>query len=223
MYKHLITICIMLFILTLPAFSETKGNPDDIMAKGIALYKEGSYEDAIEKFKEVLGKDSNYAMANYAIATCYTKLDKTEMAIEFYEKALDIYNSGKDSSQLNAAYTYCDLGICYRKLGKVDKAIESYEKSLDLDKKDPLTYNNLAGAYFYKGNYEKVIEMSEKVLELDKTGEIKNHSYYWMGMANKELKNYKEAIKNFQKYLELSPDAKDAMEIKGYIKELENK
>ncbi|XP_062186917.1 protein MET1, chloroplastic-like isoform X2 [Phragmites australis] len=70
---------------------EQKMQREDDLRLGLRLYKDGKYEEALEKFESVLGSkpESNEAsIASYNVACCYSKLDRTQAGLSALEDAL---------------------------------------------------------------------------------------------------------------------------------------
>ncbi|KAK3409653.1 hypothetical protein EUGRSUZ_J01758 [Eucalyptus grandis] len=64
---------------------EQKEGREKDLREGLLLYRDGKYEDALEKFESVLGSkpDANEAsVASYNVACCYSKLD--QLQIQFF-------------------------------------------------------------------------------------------------------------------------------------------
>lgn len=79
---------------------------------------------------------------------------------------------------------------------------------------------SLAGKYFDEGNYEEAKKYYTIAIDY-KPDDPDFH--YNIGLCCDELGESKEAARHFRKYLELSPDAEDADEVRGWIEELERK
>lgn len=62
------------------------------LRQGLQLYKNGKYEEALEKFESVLGlkpEPPEAAVASYNVACCYSKLNQLQAGISALEDALD--------------------------------------------------------------------------------------------------------------------------------------
>jgi tetratricopeptide (TPR) repeat protein len=56
--------------------------------KGIALYNQAKYEDAIKVLNRAVTIQNNFDEGYYWLGKCYEKLNKKEKAAESYQKAL---------------------------------------------------------------------------------------------------------------------------------------
>lgn len=71
---------------------EQKERREKDLREGLLLYRDGKYEDALEKFESVLGSkpDANEAsVASYNVACCYSKLDQVQAGLSALEDALE--------------------------------------------------------------------------------------------------------------------------------------
>ncbi|XP_030524203.2 protein MET1, chloroplastic [Rhodamnia argentea] len=71
---------------------EQKERREKDLREGLLLYRNGKYEEALEKFESVLGSkpDTNEAsVASYNVACCYSKLDQVQAGLSALEDALE--------------------------------------------------------------------------------------------------------------------------------------
>ena len=70
---------------------EQKMQREEDIRMGLRLYKDGKYEEALEKFESVLGSKpeiNESSIASYNVACCYSKLDRIQAGISALEDAL---------------------------------------------------------------------------------------------------------------------------------------
>jgi len=101
------------------------------------------------------------------------------------EKAVDYFG---DDTSVNVSK---EIGIFFRNKKKTDKAIYYFERSLMKQKDDILVIELLLEAYADKNQFDKVSRKADDFLELYPT-----HArlYFYAGLAQNQLKNYKKAI-----------------------------
>ncbi|RYR18778.1 hypothetical protein Ahy_B03g063395 isoform B [Arachis hypogaea] len=71
---------------------EQKARRENDLREGLLLYKNGKYEEALEKFESVLGskpEPEEAAVASYNVACCYSKLNQIQAALSSLEEALN--------------------------------------------------------------------------------------------------------------------------------------
>jgi len=95
-----------------------------------------SLSEEISHLQDSLEQDSSNLEIIIRIGNNYFDLDRFEIAIEHYEKALKI--------QPDMPLVLTDCAVMYHRLGKADKALEYLNKAISLQ-------SDLAQAYFNKG------------------------------------------------------------------------
>ena len=126
--------------------------------------------------------DSYYSQGDYA------------QAIEFYNKALQIFIKALGENHPDVASSYNNLGASYHSQGHYDKAINYFNKVLQillkvLGENHPnvaSSYNNLGLAYDHQGHYDKAIQYHNKALQIKLKVLGTNHpdvatSYFCLG------------------------------------------
>lgn len=101
------------------------------------------------------------------------------------EKAVDYFS---DDTSINVAK---EIGIFFLNKKKTDKAIYYFEKSLVKQKDDILVIELLLESYAESNQFDKVSKKAVDFLELYPTSA---RLYYFAGLAQNQLKNYKKAI-----------------------------
>lgn len=136
-----------------------KKDYESVFLLGNLLSEIGKPGEAIEKFKEALKLNPDYADALNSLGYLYVEegrnLDEAE---ELIKKALL-------SAPDNGAFID-SLGWVYYKRNQIDKAIEQLEKASSL-LSDAVIYDHLGDAYFKKGILDKAAGSWEKSLGLD--------------------------------------------------------
>ncbi|CAL5076664.1 unnamed protein product [Urochloa decumbens] len=105
---------------------EQKIQREEDLRTGLRLYKDGKYEEALEKFESVLGSkpESNEAsIASYNVACCYSKLGRIEAGLSALEDAL---KAGYE--EFKRIRTDPDLENV-RKSEKFDTLLKNYDES----------------------------------------------------------------------------------------------
>ncbi len=87
---------------------------------GVAQHSSGNLRPALESFKLAGKYHPNHLLVLNNIASCYELLREQELAIEYYQRALEISPYFAES--------LCNLAILYRNAGEFDRAFETIEK-----------------------------------------------------------------------------------------------
>ncbi len=158
----------------------------------------------------LLARKGNEAKRLYDISTEYYNRAEYDMAIEYVQKALDMYRevSGKEGEMLSLQR----MGWCYAGLFKHDEALEHHEKAgkvadelYDISRK--AHYVSAVGDYYWNlGDYEKAIEYKRDAQKLyyqefDYVNEAICISNIGALLGN--FGEFDEMVEHYQKALEL--------------------
>jgi len=150
------------------------------------------------------------------ILACFIVLALALAACEGDDESSD--SSGKETANS------VEEGMQAFKAGRYDEAISSYNGALEKQPKAAHIHNLLGMAYRFKYNKNKDQELKEKEIEaFKKAVELEpsfvvaivnlGSTYYYMGKK-------KEAAKQFERVLELTPNHPDAERLKKMIAEV---
>jgi len=97
-------------------------------------------------------------------------------------------------------------GIKYHDQGEYEKAISYYKKALGIDENSSLVNYEIAYSYLGSKDYKNAVKYSKKVIKLKEGHELSAYITYgnaldMMGKANKAIKMYEKAIKDYDNYL----------------------
>jgi adenylate cyclase len=130
------------------------------------------------------------------LAQCHHEKYNYPLALDFYQKALRIYELRQDKRQM--ASLFSDLSLFYRDVGTFPKAFEYGFKALELhqafDDKALMSYDllNLAIYFDETGEYDKALEYYFKVLETN-TGDLTT-AYNNIASSYKNKMQYEKAL-----------------------------
>jgi tetratricopeptide (TPR) repeat protein len=177
--------------------------------------KAKDYKTSSELYEKLL--DLNYT----GISTSYIATNKDDGQDVVYndEKSMNMQvklglainpRTELNESRRNIIYKY--LAENYVELGEMDKALEVIAKGRE---EFPTSYELLiseANIYFKKGNNAKFKELLEEAIRMNPTDP---NLYYNVGVMNLDQKNIDEAMRNFEKAIELKPDFAEAYQNMG--------
>ncbi|MEN8253445.1 MAG: tetratricopeptide repeat protein [Patescibacteria group bacterium] len=158
------------------------------------------WTNEVKFWSDVIKKAPRKAKGYGALGVAYDRIGKTDEAIKYYEKTLEL-NPGLGDLYLKL---HNNLGFSKSKQGKYDEAVEHYHKVLEVNPNFIQTHINLAQLYVANSKYEKAI------VQLEKAAKIKpnTHSiYHNLGVAYVEIENYEKAEKYFLKAYKINPNS----------------
>ncbi len=163
--------------------------------KGLSYLQEKNYELASVEFNRSIQTDSNYKQSYYGLGIICDYQGKLDDAAKYYKEAID-----RDS---NYSEAYNALGVVYTKQKKYDEAIKAFHKALEnkLYTTPHIPYLNMGDLYMSRKEYGKAAEAYRE------SKRYFNHelTIYRLGIALYEGGKYKDAIKEFQEGIALSP------------------
>jgi tetratricopeptide (TPR) repeat protein len=173
-------------------------NPKKLYKSGVRLLEAKQYNEAITEFSKAIDLNNAYVDAYVARAQSYEKIDNLELCAKDYEKALELEPQVVD-------YIF--------EAGKVNYRVKNYEKALKFLTETVILDNQHFQAYQFKsfthiklGDYKNAIVAIDNALAIQKTY-VGN---YTRGVANDSLKNYPQAISDYNKAIGLSPNFEKA-------------
>jgi len=183
-------------------------DPSKWTENGNALFKEGSYEEALKCFEKAIQISPSYADAWYGKANVLGTQGKYEESLASLDKVMKI-----DPSNLAALN---NKGAALYELGRYEDALACYDESI---KKDP-TYStpwaNKGEVLLKLGKNSEALDCSEKSLNIDSAD-----AFTWAikGKALTALGKHTEALECFAQSIKLNPQDADAWNNKGIVLE----
>lgn len=187
--------------------------------KGNALFKRGSFNEAIEAYNKAIQLDPTFGWPYSNLALTYLTQGQYAEAVLLYQKGIELSNSDKDK-----AISWNGLGNVYRCLNDYANAVAAYQKAADLDpetagmrdgadsfqsgqsSRNAQVWNDLGELFFKAGNYSEATNAFQKAMELEP-------AYGWphsnLGRVLASQGKYEEAIPLLQKSIELFQEDKD--------------
>ena len=110
----------------------------------VKLWKNGKYSDpelALKYANLASGKDPNFGRAYYTKGFAYYNLNKYDLSIENFTKAIAL--------EPEIAESYNGRGWVYGTIDEYQKALQDFSKAIELDNKYALAYNNRGYTYLH--------------------------------------------------------------------------
>lgn len=196
-----------LFALTIQSSAGLENLANGALEKGIDLYLNGNYKEAIREFQRSMGlapaSDNSTNAANY-MANAYLKLDDTENAIKAYKTSLKLNPFIEE--------THAKLGNLYFSLERYEEAEKEYKEVVNLTS-NAVNYYALGQVYLATGRYDEAENVFNKVRRLEPE---KADGYFGLGLAYSGQERYEEAIAQFEEALKRDSKLYEAHAEIGY-------
>jgi tetratricopeptide (TPR) repeat protein len=182
---------------------------DKNLSRGIDLFTEGKYDDAIKCFEKVIEKFPENIEGHYNLGLSYLRKGDVNQAIASFEKAAEL--------NPEAMPIFLALGEAYFNKGENEKALENYQQAIKIDPENPKAHYNLAMVYY------KLNQTEEALLEFDNCIELapeNSTARYQAGLASIKHGDFERAIAYFESFLKLEPNAPETNQVKAIIEEL---
>jgi len=186
-----------------------KANLKDQLASSVTnratiYFSTGDYNKAAENYRQAmqlyqeLNDSLRYAVLTMNLGLVYWQWNKSDLALEMMMEAMQVFEMKKQ---------YVELGKVYNNIGKIyyqdfkdtTKALEYYERSLAMRELIgnqlgmSVVLANIGNIYRDKLDLSKAFNYFKRSLSISKTIGYKEGealAYYYLGMANKQNKNF---------------------------------
>jgi len=163
-------------------------------------YSLGKLDDAIKLNLQALEMNSNLGIANYRLGVCYFRAGRLVRALAAFNKVVE------SSSQSHAMARYF-VGLINFFLGNDEDSEKAFAEFRGISKESMIANFFLAQLKLKNNNHQEALDLlTELVHETPKFSEV----HYMMGQAYYGLHDNQDAIKCFQKVLEINPKDKRA-------------
>ena len=156
------------------------------------------------------------ALALFQNGVSLAQADKIEEALDAFRKAVEL--------KPDLAEAHINLGLLLYRQGKADEAEKALLEALELKPEEPKTKEALADIYFEKAKELLQLDKIDEALEKLKLSSGFNPNYpftnYLLGYAYNQKGMKEEAIKSFEAFLQLEPNAPQAAKVKEILENL---
>ncbi len=209
-----------------------KIKPSDLRIKyNIAkiYYELNDYKFSLRYLIEIKNFYSNNLQYWEMLGACYSKLEKFDVAIESFSKALSIdknnfnsiinlgilsriiknYNNSffylENAIQLksNSFEAWFNLALSHQEVGNFSNAINCYKKALEINPTHAEAYTNIGLAFHELKQYNEALQCYEHAIKLNPYLHL---AHYNNGLSFHALKNYSKAVECYSKALEVNPN-----------------
>ena len=174
-------------------FNDTVACVSLLRSKGISYYFIGEYDKAAASYFEAVAliekKGNTRALAEVyeLIARLYRKTHELGLALNYYQRAMQIFKSINDLPGISTIYN--ESGVVYEYQQQYNKAVDSYKKSLDISKQ----LNDKVGVAYALSNLGTVYRLTKQFeqgeLYLKQAYQIRNtlHDTFALALSASDL------------------------------------
>jgi tetratricopeptide (TPR) repeat protein len=202
-----VTAVVFCFVV-LPCPASTVAGDSKARRQAARALREGEYEDAEKKYRELLAKDSQDHSARLGLSFA---LLKRRMLQDAYDHAARVILADPLSARAHSL-----LGSVILASGDFRSSVEEFKTALTLQQNDSLAVAGLAMVDFYENRLDSSIRGLRRAvaLEPDEPDYI-----FQLGQATARSERYKEAADAYERFLIIAPktDADRRDRIRGLI------
>ena len=193
-HSRLTTIlCICISVMIFVSCNNEESNVDHFQ-KGIDLYHQGLFDEAIEELDKAVLADPNASAPYEAKSEIYRMTGKLDLSLQSLNEAINTRPEPPDNIRL-----YRVRGRTHDMLGNIDLAEKDLGSAISLSPEDATLYADRAWFYFVQEMYYKSVEDWERSMKLDprdiSTKFYSSLSYYKIGEYPRVIILNEEVIK----------------------------
>jgi len=158
--KIILLVLLSVFCHTF-CFAETE---KELFDNGVLLFKQGQYQEAIDKFSSLIEIAPGNADAYKNRGVCYMKQEKFDLAIADFETARELF------PELRGLYSNIGVAWYYKK--EYEKAIQNYDVELEMAPDNYIAHFNRALCLAELHRDPEALDALARTLEL-------NPDFYW--------------------------------------------
>ncbi|KPJ58960.1 MAG: hypothetical protein AMJ46_13090 [Latescibacteria bacterium DG_63] len=191
-------LTVLLTIVAVP-FSSASSEPRDSVAA----------QKVIDALYAKMEGDSLNARLRYELANALHDAGKKQEALVHYDKAVSI-----EPDNIEALV---NRGAVLNELGRIEDAMASFQQALSVNPRDPKALLNMGNSLYALRRYDDAMARYQLAVASDSTFV---EGYYYIGIAFADAGIYREAIREWQKVIEISPNSEVARNAKDNIEVL---
>lgn len=175
------------------------GRLERLLNKADNFKEAGRFDEALHELTKAIGIAPHDPDVYLSIALTYDSMGDFDHSIQYFKNALLL--SPEDS------YLWTHFGVTLSRMGRHSVALEIFQHALTIDPDYTLAKWNRALTYRALGCYEDSIsDFIECIRSHNDSGYIKNEVHYQLGLCYFDMGWTKEALRELQTHIELSPD-----------------
>jgi Flp pilus assembly protein TadD len=177
-----------------------------LFTQAYELMEKNQMPEAIQALNAAVERDSDDALAHYALATALTGNNQEDLALAEYRKACALNST-------NATW-FDHLAVSLDLNNLPDEAVANWRKALVIDPADGSAETDMGTVLFDTGHTQEGFEALRKAVEMAPDFP-EAHSHF--GLALAKMNRMDEAIEQFQKAIALNPKSTEYRFNLGYV------
>ena len=182
-------------------------NEQTWLAIGSAAETMGDMARALGAYESALLHNPYSIPALSATASVYRSMDHFDLAVEYFQRVLDIDNENGE--------VWGAMGHCYLMMDELEKAYAAYHRALCYlpNPKEPKLWYGIGILYDRYGSLEHAEETFSSVVRTNPDYEKANEIYFRLGIIYKQQGQYESSLECFQYILNNPPRPLTGMDI----------
>ena len=176
--------------------------PATLHNAGVALYRQGRYEEAIASYRAALEIDSAYALSHAGMGDALFRLQRYEEALESLSRALSLQPDTPIAGPIRKL-----MGRAEQELGRHEAAAEHFASALEIDPRDAEAIGRLAAVRFGQQRHAEALDLYRTLAEIDPDN-AQTHAN--LGITLYRLGRAEQAARSLAQALALDPDLETA-------------
>jgi tetratricopeptide (TPR) repeat protein len=179
-------------------------------ARGVAYREMKDYPTAFDDFgKAIEIADGNYSWVFQNRGIAYFELNQYQPAVQDFTQAVKLNKT--------RYFSYYMRGRIYLRLLAYEKAISDFQSAIEVNQEHAISYSYLGLAYSETQRWEESRNAYTQSLRIDP---LNAAIYYYRAVAEEHLIDFPAAVKDYNSYLELSPNASDRSKVMERIQRI---
>lgn len=172
----------------------------ELLSEGLSAWQQSDFYNACQYLQnaadlaDVAQVSQLQIECQQALALTHTDLENYDLAIEAYEKILEL--SPQDNLSWNK------LGNLYLQLSNMIEALGAFQRAVNIDQNNPVSWDGIARVYHQNGLTDEAISCYRRAINL-----VPDFANAWegLGILFEELNRLESAVKSYRKTLSKDP------------------
>ena len=167
----------------------------------------GKWEEAISYYSQAIAAAPSDEAAYVGRAKAHYMLGEHEKAMKDYTRAIEI----RETPRL-----YLKRGHVLLQLGRFAQADQDYHRAVSLGSSSSTAYEGMGDAHRLQGELDEAIRSYSVAVEPNDDGWWA--AYYFRGVSHFQLRQFQQALEDFQRVLVLQPHSRSAYFARGAVR-----